>query len=96
MSAWGVEPDHLSYNTIMDAFARAGNVVNVEKIFNFMLVRGFPRVGSRPAFLGFSKCCTSWAFSLLSGGGREGLAVSLCHRFGEVLDPSGVKEIEAL
>lgn len=39
MKAWGVEPNHLSYNTIMNAYARAGNVVNVEKIYDFMVVR---------------------------------------------------------
>lgn len=38
MRAWGVQPNQLSYNTIMDAYARAGNVKNVVKIYNFMQV----------------------------------------------------------
>lgn len=39
MQAWGVQPNQLSYNTIMDAYARQGNVGNVVKIYNFMQVR---------------------------------------------------------
>ena len=39
MQAWGVQPNQLSYNTIMDAYARQGNVRNVVKIYNFMQVR---------------------------------------------------------
>ena len=38
MKAWGVAPNQLSYNTIMDAYARTGNVNNVVKIYNFMQV----------------------------------------------------------
>lgn len=38
MEAWGVSPNQLSYNTIMDAYAREGNVENVVKIYNFMQV----------------------------------------------------------
>lgn len=38
MKAWGVEPDHVSYNTIMDAFARNGNVNSVMKVFKYMQV----------------------------------------------------------
>lgn len=38
MRAWGVEPDQNSYNTVMDAYARVGNVQNVVKIFKFMQV----------------------------------------------------------
>ncbi|CAN0409001.1 unnamed protein product, partial [Ectocarpus fasciculatus] len=40
MQAWGVEPNQLSYNTIMDAYAREGNVENVVKIYNFMQGEG--------------------------------------------------------
>lgn len=52
MQAWGVQPNQLSYNTIMDAYARQGNVRNVVKIYNFMQVRapraarGSERAGS--------------------------------------------------
>ncbi|CAM9855815.1 unnamed protein product, partial [Ectocarpus sp. 12 AP-2014] len=40
MQAWGVSPNQLSYNTIMDAYAREGNVENVVKIYNFMQGEG--------------------------------------------------------
>lgn len=39
MQKWGVNPNQLSFNTIMDAYAREGNVNNVVKIFNYMQVR---------------------------------------------------------
>lgn len=39
MQKWGVKPNQLSFNTIMDAYAREGNVNNVLKIFNYMQVR---------------------------------------------------------
>ncbi|CAN0249101.1 unnamed protein product [Laminaria digitata] len=42
METWGVTPNQLSYNTIMDAYARAGNVKNVVKIYNFMKAKGVP------------------------------------------------------
>eukprot|EP00904_Undaria_pinnatifida_P010501 jgi/Undpi1/6581/HiC_scaffold_20.g09060.m1 len=42
MTTWGVTPNQLSYNTIMDAYARAGNVNNVVKIYNFMQAEGVP------------------------------------------------------
>eukprot|EP00903_Cladosiphon_okamuranus_P006597 g6444.t1 len=42
MQAWGVQPNQLSYNTIMDAYARQGNVRNVVKIYNFMQGEGIP------------------------------------------------------
>lgn len=43
MQAWGVKPNQLSFNTIMDAYAREGNVNNVVKIYNFMQVRAEPQ-----------------------------------------------------
>eukprot|EP00752_Nemacystus_decipiens_P004025 g3686.t1 len=42
MQEWGVQPNQLSYNTIMDAYARLGNVRNVVKIYNFMQGEGIP------------------------------------------------------
>ncbi len=56
MQAWGVKPNQLSFNTIMDAYAREGNVNNVIKIYNFMQVRaGPPSTGSKPAVF----CCAT-------------------------------------
>lgn len=46
VQAWGVQPNQLSYNTIMDAYARQGNVRNVVKIYNFMQVRASPQASS--------------------------------------------------
>lgn len=53
MQAWGVTPNQLSYNTIMDAYARQGNVENVVKIYNFMQV-GHARFAFIPSRLCFS------------------------------------------
>lgn len=39
MHAWGVTPNQMSFNTVMDAYARQGNVNNVVKIYNYMQVR---------------------------------------------------------
>lgn len=39
MQTWGINPNQLSFNTIMDAYAREGNVNNVVKIYNYMQVR---------------------------------------------------------
>lgn len=49
MQAWGVQPNQLSYNTIMDAYARQGNVRNVVKIYNFMQVLFPPQQQRRRA-----------------------------------------------
>lgn len=38
MHAWGVVPNQMSFNTVMDAYARQGNVNNVVKIYNYMQV----------------------------------------------------------
>ena len=48
MQAWDVTPNQLSFNTIMDAYAREGNVNNVLKIYNFMQVRRAERSRTAP------------------------------------------------
>ncbi|CAN0027358.1 unnamed protein product [Scytosiphon promiscuus] len=40
MHAWGVTPNQMSFNTVMDAYARQGNVDNVVKIYNYMQAEG--------------------------------------------------------
>ncbi|CAM9576390.1 unnamed protein product, partial [Hapterophycus canaliculatus] len=42
MHAWGVAPNQMSFNTVMDAYARQGNVQNVVKIYNYMQGEGIP------------------------------------------------------
>ena len=59
MQAWGVQPNQLSYNTIMDAYARQGNVRNVVKIYNFMQVRSVHRTAPQPTSKRIGFLCIS-------------------------------------
>lgn len=49
MKAWGVRPNQLSYNTVMDAYARKGRVKDVLRVFNSMKVM-CEDVGNTPAW----------------------------------------------
>ena len=65
MKAWSVKPNQLSYNTVMDAYARAGRVGDAVKVFNTMKARTLGVSVSFYFILPVARCPSS-------GGGIRG------------------------